>query len=369
MNDDTFIIIGTIPWVCFALAVFSLSLKNKKTNAFKVLFWGALIFAAIRYGIGYDYYAYNSVVEGREADYALERWEPLSQYLARFSIYVGSSQSFFVLTSILSLMPIYFITKRLSITPVFSLGIYLLFPMFFLEAIGVIRNGIAYSISLMILYFLFMGKKVYAILFYIIAIGFHMSSIITLLLFPFFYFCHNKNINRLFYIASLVCSGLIIPIITTYFSSGELGLLFLNKLDNESNGGALMTILVNLIGVINLLNWDKISLFSKSNAIYVTYINIGVCLWNLFLPISQTTALRFSTFFLLYIVLLLPTFPIVFSYKVSRKMIMFFLLMLFASSFFLPLKSRFVDNEKGHMANIPYQVFFIGPDDRFDYSK
>lgn len=369
MSDDTFILIGTIPWILFALLVYSLSLKIKNPKAFKILFWGSLIFAAIRYGIGYDYYGYNSVIEGRQPDYVLERWEPLSQYLARFCMNIGNSQLFFIVTSILSLLPIYIVTKKLSISSEFSFGIYLLFPMFFLESIGVIRNGVAYSISLLTYYFLYRKKIVYALLFFVISIGFHMSSIITILLFPLYYIVHNKNFNRIAYIASLLGSAFIIPIISTFFSTGELGLLFLNKLENESKGGAIMTILVNIIGVFNLLNWEKLSSFSKSNVIYLTYINFGIILWNLFLPINQTTALRFSTFFMLYLILLLPSFPIVFNSKFSRKMIMNFILLLFASSFFLALKSRFFDNEKGHIANIPYQVFFLDPDDRFDYSK
>lgn len=366
MNDDILIFCGTIPWVLFAFVVFKTSIKRENSKSLRLLLIFSLVFASVRYGIGYDYYAYMHAIEGDLGDYILIRWEPLAQYLAHFCANVNS-QLFFILTSFLSLFPIYYVIKRMSYSPQFSMGVYLLFPMFFLEAIGVIRNGVAYSVSLLTFYYLYKKNFKCASVSYLLSIGFHYSSLITILLLPFMYFFNRKQYHWLFYIVSFVGVKFILPIVISFTSSFSLAEIFLDKLENENSGGVIMNILVNAIGLFHLFNWDKISKYSSINKVYLSYINIGVCLWNLFLPISQTIALRFSTFFLIYLILLWPSFSYIFKGAFIRRRIMVGVLLIFSSSFILSLYSRYINNSKSHMANIPYQVFFLNPDNRFDY--
>lgn len=366
MGDDLLIFCGTIPWLLFALVVSNISIKRDTPKRLKKLLVFSIVFASMRYGIGYDYFSYKHSIEGELGEYALLRWEPLAQYLAHFCAHIDS-QLFIIITSILSLVPIYYVTKRMSHSPQFSMGLYLLFPMFFLEAIGVIRNGVAYSVSLLTFYFLYKGNFKSALLCFLVSLGFHFSSLIMIILLPFLYFLNRKQYHWLFYIISFMGVKFILPIIMSFTSSFSLAELFLTKLENENSGGAIMNVLVNAIGLFHLFNWDKISNYSSINKVYLSYINIGVCLWNLFIPISQTSALRFSTFFLIYIILLWPSFLHVFRNIFTKKSIITVVLLIFSSSFVLSLYARYMNNDKGHMSNIPYQVFFLNPDNRFDY--
>ena len=366
MGDDLLIFCGTIPWILFALFVYNISIIRDTPKRLKKLLVFSVIFASIRYGIGYDYFGYKHSIEGDFGEYALMRWEPLAQYLARFCSNVDS-QLFFIITAILSLLPIHYVVKRMSLSPQFSMGLYLLFPMFFLEALGVIRNGVAYSVSLLTFYFLYKGNFKSAFLCFLVAVGFHLSSLITIILLPFLYFFNQKKYHWIFYIVSFVGVKFILPIVMSLTSSFSLAELFLTKLENENSGGTIMNILVNAIGLFHLFNWNRICNYSHINKVYLSYINIGVCLWNLFLPISQTTALRLSTFFLLYIILLWPSFIHVFRNLFTKRRIMLTVLLIFSSSFVLSLYARYINNDNGHMPNIPYQVFFLNPDNRFDY--
>lgn len=366
MSDDLLIFLGTIPWVIFVWVVFKISVMRDSPKRLRTLLIFSLIFASIRYGIGYDYFSYKHTIEGDLREYSLMRWEPLAQYLAHFCGNVDT-QLFFIITSFLSIVPVYYVAKRLSCSPQFTMGLYLLFPMFFLSSLGVIRNGVAYSLSMLTFYFLYKRDFKMTILCYLSSIGFHFSSLMTILLVPFIFVFNKKRYHWLIYIFSFVGVKFIIPLVISFASSSLLAEMFLTRLEGENSGGSIMNILINAIGLFHLFYWDKISKYADINKVYLSYVNIGVCLWNLFLPISQTTALRFSTFFLIYLILLWPSFIYVFRGLFTKRRIMIAVLLIFSSSFILSLYARYINNDKQHMGNIPYQIFFLNPDNRFDY--
>ena len=363
MDKDFLIFLGTIPWVVF-LFVILINLKkyNKDGNYLFRLFLFVFLFSAVRYGIGYDYFSYKEIVSGDCFDYQLERFELIPRYLALISRYIHP-QLFFIISSFLTIYPVYYVSKRLSPYPIESFCFYCLLPILFLDGLGIVRNAIAFSMILLSFWFLHEKKYLISIVFFMLALGSHVSAIVALAILPFYYLFHKKTVNVVLYILSFIASFLIIPLLLSYFSNYYAVAKVINYIDQDFSGGGLLTYIVNSIALFNLHFWNKIRAYSKDNAIYLTFVNIGVCLWNSFLPIDLVTAQRTSTYFIFFIIFLVPSYRHIFINRKIYKSIVIYFVLLFLSSIILNLRAHYV---KGlNMSNIPYQIFFLNPSDIF----
>lgn len=365
MNNDLLLFFGTIPWILFLLIVLAVNCKKPKYSRLVFLFIFVLVFSAIRYGIGYDYFSYKETIESEDS-FELERWELLPRLLGKFSKIVGT-QFFFIVCSFLSLTPIFFVTKKISRQPVLSFSIFLLFPMFYLETIGIIRNGVAYSFVILMFYFLLQKKPLLSVLSLLCAVGFHTSALVAVLVFFFYRFPLNRKIHFIAYISSFVLSAIVLTVLQSFSSLAIVNMYLENKIGDGSHGGMMMSIIINAIGIINLLYWKRITLYYKENIKYISLVNVGVCLWNIFLPVDQTSALRFATYFLLFVIFLVPTYTRVFRIKHMKRWLLAFVTLLFVTSFYLSINS-YRKSPDEHMANVPYQVFFLNPSDAFKYN-
>lgn len=364
MDNDILIFLGTLPWVLFLIIVLMFSsAKGNQSRRLRALFVFVFIFAAIRYGIGYDYFSYKFIIDGNGQDYLLERWEILPRNLAVISGKIHY-QLFFAISSFLTIYPVYYVSKKLSIDPLKSFFVYLMFPLFFLDGLGVMRNAVAYSLVFLMFYQLYERKYFYSVALWLLAIGFHTSAVVAVLVYPLFYFFHNRSLNVVLYIVSFILSASIIPLIDSIFPNNVLLIKFLDNVDKDiTSVGGIFSYIINGIAIFHLICWKKLSAIFPQNKIYLTLINMGVCLWNIFLSLDPTTAQRLSLYFLLFLVLLIPSYKLI--YISNRKVIGFatntFLILLFISSLSLNLYGYY---EKGRsMSNIPYQVFFLEPSD------
>lgn len=368
MDKDLLIFLGTIPWVVFLLVIVNfcgLGRRNPRGKNLKNLFLFVLFFAAIRYGIGYDYYSYKYVIEGQGYEWELDRWEPIPRMVALLARYTHY-QLFFIISSILSIYPVYIVSKRMSVSPIETFGIYLLFPILFLDGLGIIRNSVAFSFILLMLYQIHCGKYLKSFICLIVACCFHTSAFIGVLFYPLYFFFHGKYLNISIYILSLVISSVVLPVLETYFTNFGLVFKFLSNIEKDLQGGGLFTYIVNIIAISNLIYWKRIASFSEENKVYLTLTNVGVCVWNAFLSIDVTTAQRLSTYFLFALVLLIPSYKYIFNSAIYRYTKIFFYV-LFFSSIFLNLHAYY--SLKRDMSNIPYQVFFLNPSDLFYHSN
>lgn len=364
MEKDLLIFWGTIPWVLFLLVVFFFNRRREhKKKCLKMLFWFVLIFSAIRYGIGYDYFTYKYLISGEAPDYQMERLEIISRYLVIISGGIHY-QLFFAVCSFLSLYPVYFVSRSLSIDPLKSFTIYLLFPLLYLDSLGVIRNTVAYSFALLMFYYVYKRQFVISLIIWILAMGFHISAFIAILIYPFYYFCHGKLFNITLYLSSFVLSVILMPILDNYFSGLLLVSKFMTNLDKDiTSVGGILYYVINCIGIFHLFFWKKLSSIDIDNEKYLTFVNLGICIWNVFLATDPTTAQRLSSFFFIFIILLAPSYKKMYKNINVNLVTTTFFVLLFISSLGLNLYAYYGKGRQ--MSNIPYQVFFLDPKDYF----
>lgn len=365
MDNDLLIIWGTLPWLFFLVVVLSYDGKDIKHHRLNMLFWFAFIFAAVRYGIGYDYFSYKYLIEGYGRDYEIERFEFLSRYLAVIS---GKThyQLFFAVSSLLTIWPVYYVCKKISQNPLYSFVVYLLFPMFYLDGLGIVRNAVAFSMVLLMFYCIYRKKILLSIVPFLIAMGFHASTIVALLIYPLYYFFHNRNANIALYLSSFMISLVIMPLLLTYFTQFDFVSKITNNIDKEiTRTGGILYYIINFVAVLNFIFWNKLKGLNELNKIYLSLINVGVVVWNIFLSSDPTTAQRLSVFFLIFIVLLAPSYLCVFKQGVPRFLFKTFFVLMFISS--VALNYRAYYELRRNMSIIPYQVFFLSPSDAFHH--
>lgn len=348
-----------LPYISLlALIFWASSCKIKGVSSASFICWLLIFFSSIRFGIGYDYYAYRTLILGESADYSWERIELLARALMEIARIIHY-QLFFIATSFLVIYPIYFVSKKYSINAAMSLVLYILFPIFFLESMSIVRNAVAYSFVFLAFYFYLEKKYFWALIFFSCSVGFHTSSLIGLFLLVMYYFRRGVVFNVILYLLSISVSSLFLSFFLNIASDfPALKIVAKYALAGQVGAGDTMMILINIIGISNLLLWRKLEKVDVQNRLWLNIVNFGIVLWNVF-GFEGTLRLRLSSFFLLFLILLVPSCVYLVSYKYQkllRQLLYSFFFLVFCSSFYINILSHL--KEGGKMSFLPYQTIF-----------
>lgn len=355
MNVYVFEIWDLIPYflLWLLLLFYAFDKRLNATSATNLMGGVILLFTSLRYGIGYDYMEYVEIVNGSEK---LENMEPICQLL--MSICGGIHfQFFFIVTSFLIYCPIIYVSRKLSYDARLSILIYVFFPLFFLNSISVIRNSVAYSFVFLSFYYLINKNRIKGTLCFIFAIGFHYSAITALVLYPISKLKLGRNSFTILYIFSFVLSLLVVSVFSSLTSDNDYIAKMIRYSEREASGGFMMNILVNLVGLLILLYWNKINNVVNPKPYLLKVCIAGVIIWNIF-SINPTIRERFSMFYLLFLLLLIPEFlkisPSIAYFKKRTISLFFFLLICF--SFTINILGNL--NDRGRISFLPYQTIF-----------
>lgn len=356
----SFSILDLLPYIALYVLCLYSAIKNEKV-VFQFTFILVFLFSALRYGIGYDYFNYIEIIKEYNIRY-LSFFEWLSQLL----YYISQKtfpQVFFIVNSFICLYPIYFLASKTSKKPGLVFFSFMMIPLFFLESLSIVRYSSALSLILLSYYYL--DKKQYLKYFIlcIIAGGIHASGYIGLFLFVFNRIRSNYMTNIIFFF--LACffhffqMTSIIDLLPTNDSTIYLK-VFRYMSDIEPQSG-MMSLSIFTIGLMNLLFWKKLISYSSSNIDYLRLYNIGVLCWGLF-SFNKTLSLRVSSYFLIFIILIIPTYIFIFKNKKRSSFFVYlFLSIYFASSFMINI-SGYNPSLYNRTSVLPYQTIFYHKD-------
>ncbi len=353
-----FSIFDLIPYILLFSFLYMLAVSNNK-NKLRNIAIVVVVFLGIRYGIGYDYFQYREWI----LDPTLKSQEPLAQYFAEFSSKIHY-QLFFLITSVLTIFPVYYISKKYSINPIMSFMVYMLVPMLFLDGMSTIRNAVAYPMVLWAFLLLLQKEHKYlAIIPLVIAIGFHNSAIVALLFLPFAFFkIKRKTAILLWGISFMFTQKQVSEVLLDY-----MGLPFLSKASwylahsGENESGGMLWIAVNAINLINFWYWDELKHSNVKCSYYLMAYNLGCILYNLTIRIDPTMALRLSNFGSIFLMLIAPSYIFVlpFSKLQNLRVVYLFFIAFFCSLLFIVILTT-PPGEK--MSFFPYQTIFYHTD-------
>lgn len=181
---------------------YSVIIKKRNTLTISVFFVGLFILLTLRdLSVGKDLYTYKSIFESCATTPFKElsnmQWElGYTFYNKIFSLISSNYRAFLVITSILILLPVYFLFIKEKRYCFLLIVLYINMPCFLMVFSG-LRQAIAISIGILVYFAIEKKKIVLSVLLIVLASSFHISALILCILYPI-YFIRIKVKHLLF---------------------------------------------------------------------------------------------------------------------------------------------------------------------------
>lgn len=239
-------------------------------------------------------------------------WGFLNTILKRIQI----APLFTIVTSLLTLIPLFAIIKKESPNKFFSLLLFLLIPYGFCFSLTGIRQSISAVILLWAFYFLSRRKFIHTAILILVSVGIHVSSLAGLIAIPFIFIKIEKKI---FYI--LILASAAIGFIFQYNIYDLLGAItpFVEFLSfYEGYGTYHADEMMNINGLISVIVPPTVFALlavkdDRVDNLYVKLFCVGVIGTNIFANVPMIG--RYFMYFTLFQILLVP-----YSFKKSKFM-------------------------------------------------
>jgi hypothetical protein len=200
-----------LPMVLLTIAHFT---SDRILKAGLVTVTGYVIFVvmAFRDGVGWDYSTYYGIVR----DGLFEDWELIPKFLASVAYEFQSPELFFALTSAVIIAPFLYISIALG--SAIPLLCFLALPVFFFEAMSVIRQGVSMSFAALAYFYFFRGRKYSSTLFSVASACSHLASIPFLIFLLLLNYCSERSIRLavIFALTAGMLFELILPALAVY---------------------------------------------------------------------------------------------------------------------------------------------------------
>lgn len=313
------------------------------------------LFAFFRYNIGSDYPSYWNIMT--DPSYNREEFEFISGAVIKLAYNIHFPPLAFVFFASLSLFCYKRVIVKYSSFQSLSWYFYFSFPLLFLNDCSTIRQAGAMGMFFMTFYFVDAKKMIGAVICVVLAIGFHRSGLmaVILLFLPLIKNFGLKTNITIFACSFLTGKGAEI-IISHYFSNFEVAYRFLQYADKELDGFKIFQYVLFLINFFNLLFYERLTKIRQQNQLYISLVNIGLCFFNIF-AFEPVTAQRLCTFFLLFEILLVTDYRYILSKY--TKSIRFSTLLLFSSMFLLQIMLVFSYIRAGMQVLTPYDIWLF----------
>lgn len=353
-----FSLLDLVPYIILvSICIFLSNYKIKQLSNSYLIYLILLLFASVRYGIGYDYFAYRDFIELEAKDYVYERMEPLSLLFVNIAKSIKSTYLYFAFYSLIILYPIYYVSKHNSKVPALSLLLFLLYPSFFLDSMGIIRNAVAFSMIFLTYHFLKRKKIIFSIIFFILAVMNHSSAYIGLFIFLFYYIHFSRKVYLIALISSFIIGANLTNILSAVSSSNPILNAAYNYLFLYPKEVGSMKYLILLIGIFVFFCWNRLLKINPKNIVILNYVGLGICFFFIFIK-EDTLSYRLSNFFLLFLLLLLPEYINSQKTKTKKRLLVVgFFLSLFCFSFYINI-TGYLAKKTERMNYLPYQTIF-----------
>lgn len=303
------------------LTIILIILSNSKVGRNSKLIYVPLLLMILLcgfrgYEVGTDTSSYLETYHIHDSDIFTNR-EPLYNLLMVICKKLSFGNTMFLLmTALLTYLPLFYAIKKWSVNRSFSLLIYVSYSVYFYcNSFNVIRNAIAASFLLIAFCYYNENNIKRTIIYILIAVGFHYSTIIVL---PFLFIAHKiENVNYKYAIIALILSiplGLSmnfteyanqLNILLSAYSNIEkiqhYNTIYLNDLTNNefnANGLFMQIAPITLCSIFSFLS-------NSANKYFRAIFFIGTIIGNFF--VSVLFVYRITLFFNILAVLMLPS--------------------------------------------------------------
>lgn len=339
------VVFWLIPYILlFVVALLNLKKNTKSSNnwAFFIL----VVFSALRYEVGYDYYSYYEIID---LGAGIERFEPLEQILCIISVILQRPQLFFAVNSVATIYFLKGALRRLNVDQSKAYFLFLCLPLMFLNSLSVVRFWT--SVSIVFYASTFLKEKKYIAYFIFLCLGFlcHKAALLGFLFFPLSMLKLRRSSNVIILIFAVLISIIAPTLLSSINIEGSsLSDDYQHYVQKDDNAGGMSKIpyfYALLDCVILLCGYHRMSEEDKQNT---TIFNVGVALIFAF-SFNATLSARLSRYFLIYALAVFPKML----YGKYRQVTIFCSFVIYVY-----LLTIYSDSLNGY-EYLPYQIFFI----------
>ena len=336
------------------MILFLISYLNKNHIFFLYLGLFIIFFvSSTRFDTGYDFYNYHIFYTYTET--LNDSLEPLFKFSIYFlNLFSSDSQLMFFIYSLITLFITYFTITKMSEYPKTAFLIFLLIPGLYLNSFSVIRHSIALSFFFLATYYLIYEKKTIKFFFYsFIAIGFHYTALIPILILYFSQKILIKNYSIIIYIILIIFSNIFSEInIPEFLIASSFG-KFSVYLDYKIEISIIKQLVLNLFFLLLVLLKNKY-VNSEQNSLILNLLFIGILLINIFSNYQFVT--RITYYFLIFQVIIVPNIVYSFKKSINKTIILFLFISYYAIILFYSINLSFNIEEETKMK---YKNYFF----------
>lgn len=312
----------------------------------------------MRYDVGWDYMSYVDHIETSPKEILNSRYEVITKYFFLLGNYLDFFPITFALFAFFILWLFRLCVAKNSMNPLLSWLVFYSIPLFFFASLSTIRQSLALMVVLLSYNFLIERQYLKFLALIVISIWIHSSAIIGVLLLPLSFLSIGRLVNFCLLIVSFFFDDLILSYLESLDFVLSTRLIIYLKLSTSKP--QLLNYLYYFFGFLNLIFYNRLVKNNERNRLYITLVNFGIIVLNL-LSFEPITSLRLSSFFLIFLVYVVPHYSILLG-KNNSKLIEIILVILFILISFFYLFIYINAYNEGLLAKIsflPYKTWFF----------
>ena len=273
----------------------------KRKYGFFIAIVVIIVISSIRYGIGYDWYAYENIILRYENGINWGMYELFDNILFYIGASLNNVNVSFALFAILTYGLVGITIYNNSVDKFTSLIIY--FTIFYLTSLSTIRQALAVAVSFWAIQFVKRKQPIRFVLSIIVAFCFHRYAFIALVIYPIWYLPTWIILLGIILMVGLYQS--ILPALITRFSIADL--FYIDNFKNSSGNFIRIVYLLIFLYCVFLYVFALIKKRNIAEQVEVmSYLKISLIGVVIPFILGGHTGGRIAEYFLIYIVLLVP---------------------------------------------------------------
>jgi len=258
------------------------------------------LFSGLRYGVGWDYFAYYDTIARGLATNIVLRGEYLNILLVNVARYVGIPQLYFAVNSALCIWLIARCLREYSSDYWCSLILFVCFPLFYLNSLSVVRMFTALGLTFFGFRYVVRKEPLKYTAFVLVASMFHQSALFALVL----YFARSARLKTWKLIVLLaflpILSSVLLRMIATYLPQYAV---YTRVTDTREGTKAFW--FFTFVGLVATLLRDRLVAGDQTANMYYNNLMVGLCVYLMFFA-QGTLGHRLSLYGTIYSLLLIP---------------------------------------------------------------
>lgn len=342
-----------IPYIIFIILI--LLFRGIKKPFY--IYIAITLFSVLRYDTGWDYMSYyDTVLEWGGNSFSMERYSIIWQWMFETAQRLNMPHLAIALPGFLTITCVYFaVSKILGSKQAVcdSLTIYALWPFFYLGTFSTIRQSLAISIALVILYCAMNRKWIWFVILILVNTLIHTSAIVCVFYGVFFLKDFRLRIGQMVLILIIAIAAMVS--IDYVISNITILQVYAGYTESTDSFGEKLSLLLGILLIPTLMVREKKGINRGMADLCIIALVLTITIVFL---LSKSVILRVADYYVILLIFIAPYYGSIFKDKATGKALVY---MAFVGIFFVYLMITAGAYQQGLATSpfVPYKFIFL----------